>query len=236
MGKGFQNKTCVYCGREGVSRTADHVIARGFFPEPYRVNIPKVPACVECNNGKSTLEHYVLAVLPLGATHSGSAEYLNSSVKRRLDRNLALRRELGSGWRSRWVKDGTGPWMEGALVPFRTEILLDLCRYIVLGLAWHHWNLRLAGRVENKVDFFNRPGRDFLERIWSHPDLAHRVERHWGGDIFNYRCARMAGNSLSTVWEFWFFGNVALGGDPRQPGEVVSKIYGATNELANPSP
>lgn len=37
--KGFKNKTCVYCGREAVSATADHVIAREFFREHERANL-----------------------------------------------------------------------------------------------------------------------------------------------------------------------------------------------------
>lgn len=62
----FANRTCVYCGRPSVSGTADHVIARQFFPVDSRGYLPKVPACRDCNNTKSRLELYVLSVLPLG--------------------------------------------------------------------------------------------------------------------------------------------------------------------------
>ncbi|QUN41481.1 hypothetical protein KEH56_18815 (plasmid) [Burkholderia cenocepacia] len=65
--KRFRNKTCVYCGLEQGANTADHVIAREFFLLAGRDNLPKVPACQECNTAKSRLEHYVLSVLLMGA-------------------------------------------------------------------------------------------------------------------------------------------------------------------------
>jgi hypothetical protein len=42
MGKGFGDKTYVYCGAERAASTADRVIARGFFLESCRLELPKV--------------------------------------------------------------------------------------------------------------------------------------------------------------------------------------------------
>jgi hypothetical protein len=44
MGKAFNSGFCAYCGVAG-STTADHVIARGFFPLDQKANLPKVGAC-----------------------------------------------------------------------------------------------------------------------------------------------------------------------------------------------
>lgn len=60
--KKYRDKTCVYCGKEKSSTTGDHVIAREFFPTDARQNLPQVPSCVACNNDKSFIEHYLLAV------------------------------------------------------------------------------------------------------------------------------------------------------------------------------
>ena len=55
MSKKFKGKLCVYCGT-GESETADHVVAREFFPETHRDGLPKVPACKACNAAKAALE------------------------------------------------------------------------------------------------------------------------------------------------------------------------------------
>ena len=42
------------------------MIAREFFLPERRAHRPQVPACNACNNTKSLLEHYLMAVLPFG--------------------------------------------------------------------------------------------------------------------------------------------------------------------------
>jgi hypothetical protein len=51
----FRNKLCAYCGKAEAT-TDDHVIARTFFLENRRANLPKVPACEKCNGEKAKLE------------------------------------------------------------------------------------------------------------------------------------------------------------------------------------
>jgi hypothetical protein len=75
MGKAFKSGLCPYRGVAG-STTADHVIARGFFPLDLRANLPKVGACQECNHKKSKLEHALTAVMPFGAQHGRAKEAL----------------------------------------------------------------------------------------------------------------------------------------------------------------
>ncbi len=64
--KRYRGKRCVYCGRDGAADTGDHVIARGFFLPSERDQLPQVPACNQCNNEKSRIEHHLLTVLPFG--------------------------------------------------------------------------------------------------------------------------------------------------------------------------
>lgn len=53
--KKYRDKTCVYCGRDRASSTGDHVVAREFCLRVARENLPKVPACVSCNNANQSL-------------------------------------------------------------------------------------------------------------------------------------------------------------------------------------
>lgn len=96
VSKRFKGKTCVYCTGEGISQTADHVIAREFLPVAHRGDLPKVPACEPCNHAKSRLEHYLLAVLPFGSRHPTASSMLDSEVPRRLARNPSLHRNLAA--------------------------------------------------------------------------------------------------------------------------------------------
>ena len=81
MGKGYKGVRCVYC-QDREAGTADHVIARGFFPEDKRGDLPKVPACSECNNAKSKLEHTLTAIMPFGAQHADASKALEMAEPR----------------------------------------------------------------------------------------------------------------------------------------------------------
>src|SRR5688500_6540735 len=61
----LRDKVCVYCATKP-AENEDHVFARQFFLESRRANLPKVPACLACNNEKSKLELYLVSVLPFG--------------------------------------------------------------------------------------------------------------------------------------------------------------------------
>ena len=96
MTKKYRGKPCTYCSVR-TAETADHVFAREFFLPAQRANLPKVPACRECNEAKSQLEHYLTAVLPFGARHPGAATSLSEMVPPRLAKNARLERDLSRG-------------------------------------------------------------------------------------------------------------------------------------------
>jgi hypothetical protein len=54
--KKFKGKTCIYCCIPESSECPDHVVARSFFLDRNRGNLPQVPACRSCNKKKSDLE------------------------------------------------------------------------------------------------------------------------------------------------------------------------------------
>ena len=57
----------------------DHVIARGFFLPSERGELPQVPACKQCNNEKSRIEHHLTTVLPFGTAAEQVARSTNLS-------------------------------------------------------------------------------------------------------------------------------------------------------------
>jgi hypothetical protein len=83
----LRDKLCVYCATQ-LAESEDHVFARQFFVENRRVNLPKVPACLACNNEKSKLELYLATVLPFGGLNPDARTILEQDVPRRLLGNL----------------------------------------------------------------------------------------------------------------------------------------------------
>jgi hypothetical protein len=133
VSKKFKGKTCVYCGVEGASSTPDHVVARNFFAQPARANLPKVPACQSCNEAKSRLEHYLTTVLPFGANHEDANRNLIEEVPRRLSKNDKLFRQLRSGMVEGIATSWTGMPVPELSLPFEGDKLSSLFGQIAKG-------------------------------------------------------------------------------------------------------
>ncbi|MGK8206753.1 HNH endonuclease [Burkholderia cenocepacia] len=227
--KRFRNKTCVYCGLEQGANTADHVIAREFFLLAGRDNLPKVPACEECNTAKSRLEHYVLSVLLMGSVHGDALEALATQLAPRLAKNDALRRTLFIGQRDRMIRQPDGTWATGMSVPFDGEQLAILCCYIALGLAWHHWHLQIAPHAVASANMFTRPGQATFEDMLVRCEAGGRVEQTIGNGVFEYRGVYLRTNPRITLWQMKFFGGVELG-SYHQRGETARSLFVATDD------
>ena len=138
MGKRYKGKLCVYCSRK-VSESDDHIFAREFFLVEDRHNLPKAPACRQCNKDKSVLEHYLISALSFGGQHSQAIENLKANATRRLSKNRKLHERLLRGSQAVWVKDGGGVYQRMMAAPFEGEKLDALLKYIARGLVWHHF-------------------------------------------------------------------------------------------------
>ncbi|CAB3976166.1 hypothetical protein BCO9919_07522 [Burkholderia cenocepacia] len=206
--KKFRDKTCVYCGRERMASTGDHVVAREFCPGTARENLPKVPACVACNNAKSKLEHYVLAVLPMGSLLPSAAAAIIEQVGPRLAKNEALRRQLASGQQMRWSRTPDGRWQESVALPFDTTKLSELGCYIALGLAWHHWQTQLVPNAPARASLFSNASLQLFEQLVASQNVGARVEGSFGDGVFAYRGMRDRANPVTTWWQMTFFGGV----------------------------
>lgn len=129
MGKGYKGVPCVYCNAR-VAATADHVIARGFFPEDKRGDLPKVPACSDCNNAKSKLEHTLTAIMPFGAQHTHAAQAL-AMTGHRLGKNRKLHVALAAGVAYTVRSVNGGPWQFEMTVPINNRDIEKLCEFMV---------------------------------------------------------------------------------------------------------
>src|SRR3954454_11522216 len=107
VSKKFKGKPCAYCAKRK-AETDDHVFAREFFLVEDRQNRPKVPACSQCNNEKSKLEHYLTAVLPFGGRHEQAVANLQRGVPGRLAKNQKLHRVLQESVEAAWMREGPG--------------------------------------------------------------------------------------------------------------------------------
>jgi hypothetical protein len=103
MGKSFKGKACVCCATAPAA-TMNHVFAREFFLVDRRANLSKVPTCAACNGAKSSLEHYLTAVLPFGGRHADGLVHLTEMVP---GRPANTRRSPASSARS---IDKRGAW------------------------------------------------------------------------------------------------------------------------------
>ncbi len=206
MRNSFRGLPCVYCGAPAT--TDDHVIAAKFFLEPQRGNLPEVPACERCNNEKSHLEDYLMVVLGFGAKHSGAAVNLDTLVRRRLENNLRLKRELAAGYDA----------SSGTTIPFDYRKLEKLFAMIAQGLAWHHWGVLLKPGFSAIAALFNDAGAPFFAQMLSGWKTPIRVSANLGNGTFVYEGAQATDVPEATIWRFQMYGGITFGGDPAVPG------------------
>lgn len=224
MSKAFKGGLCAYCC-SAESSTADHVIARGFFPEDQRGNLPKVGACVDCNNRKSQLEHTLTAVMPLGAQHGGATEAL-SAVERKLSKNQRLHRLLASGLRRMFRSVNGGPWVAEMTVPFDSRSMEQLGEYIVKGLARYHWGLDIGADAFVRASFLRPEGAAAFDRFFA-GEVKDRVSCDLGQGVFRYEGILSVESPNLTLWKMSIYG-AEVGGDPAAPGQRVSMVYGVS--------
>jgi hypothetical protein len=224
MSKAFKGDLCAYCCEENAS-TADHVIARGFFPKDLRGNLPKVGACRECNNTKSQLEHALTAVMPFGARHGRATEAI-LTLERRLVKNQRLHRLLAAGARYVFRSINGSPWEPEMTVPFDSRTMEQLGEYMVKGLARYHWGLNIGADIFVCASFLRPEGAAAFDRFFAGKAGA-RVTCDLGQGVFRYEGIRSVESPNLTLWKMSVYG-AEVGGDPAMPGQRVSMMYGVT--------
>lgn len=215
--KKYKGKLCVYC-RERQSEDGDHVVCREFFPINRRSDLPKVPACKQCNHDKSLLEHYLTAVLPFGARHADAHDVIQMT-EARLQKNKALHERLAAGLRHvLHARDG-GPWQMDLTLPLDGEAVHKLFAYVVKGLAWHHWKLELDSNHFVAAAFINEVGRRNFDKFFAGASRAH-IKGDLASGGFTYEGIQSKDDPAFTLWRMSLFG-LEVGGTER-----ASVVYG----------
>jgi len=217
MSKKYKGKTCVYCA-DNVSITGDHVFAREFFLEHERDNLPQVPICDECNNKKSTLEHYLTSVLPFGGLHSHAKENLAKMVPKRLHKNRKLHKALKNGIAYIEVGDS-----KNMVIPIEGDFVTELFGYVAKGLAWYHWKTIIAKtRFVFSTALTNTGERLFNEYFFTLNAKKH-ITNTIGSNSFSYTGVQYVEDDQITIWLFKIYAGLAmLGGDNEK--ELINSI------------
>jgi hypothetical protein len=225
VGKSWKGKTCVYCTVEGSSTTADHVIARGFFPVDKRDNLPEVPACDSCNGRKSNLEHYLSAVLPFGSTHADACDFMDKLVAPRLRNNQKLARELSARIGKTYAFINGRVLQTAMTIPFDSEKVLDLYKLIAQGLAYTHWNVLMpASDVVSLAEFLILEGAGYMEAMLNTSKVISTGPVTLGDGVFTYQGVRDPVHQTLTVWRMSMY-SVITEAEANGQSIMVSNAY-----------
>lgn len=212
--KGYIGKTCAYCSREGVSRVREHVICKEFFLESDRGNLPMVPACEDCDTGKSKLETYALTILPFGSRHQDAQAYAEKNLPRRLRQNPSLKREIAKGTTKVWERQGDIVLPTSA-IPVDDARINSLLAMIVRGLFMHEFGFALHKNWDAKVTMFEAEVEANImnqAKTLLGPNPVF-VTRNFGRGTFVYEGGNSSIMRNLSVWQFTLFGGLLLADD-----------------------
>ena len=225
--KRFKGKDCAYCSKSKAS-TTDHVIAREFFFDEDRADLPKVPACISCNNMKSTLEHYATAALMAGSRHIHGDRYRRDKVAPRLSKNRKLQHDLGIDDPPIWM-DIRGIMRPMHVLRLEPDKINNLMALIVKGLYCFHFGQPLDPQFHVDVNMFHPDYEPVLLAGCADyfPPGSRKVEANLGGSSFIYEVAQSPANPAFTLWRMAWHGGIHLHG-ANSPPQGVSVFWGVT--------
>jgi hypothetical protein len=206
--KKFKGKLCVYC-RRNESTTADHVFPRELFQVEQRDKLPKVPSSLDCNNEKSKLEHYLLAILPFGATHSNSELALSVDAAKRLEKNQRLHKELKKGFGYRQVPLEYGGTEKRLVVNLNYEALHEFVGFIGRALIWCHWGKYLPLNFYFTVFTPSSTGIEYISQLFE-MSSSYRVDVKLGGDTVRYKGVMSEIDEGLSVWAIQLLGGMTV--------------------------
>lgn len=230
---------CVYCGiRDGTQR--EHVIASSFFRPPFPANLPKVPACLECNQlrgdgGQRNLsddEAYMrdrICMLLGSEDHADAKHLLDEKVARNLRRPESRRQReaIAATMRPGTVELEPDVYLSGAW-----SFQIDLARFervmskIVRGLYAFH-----MGRMPDDygVVIVPRLTPDLFEQfrarmVMNDPSPVYELGLH---KAVCYQYASKGPNPLGNNWVVTIYDQWAFGGHtgPQKGIESQRKMH-----------
>jgi len=204
LSKKYKGKPCVYCV-DALSTGADHVIAREFFSERWRQNLPKVPACDKCNSRKARFETVLTALIPLGSDHPVAVEIGAKVLHGRLAKNLALQRSMFASMQTVWREMPSALLLPSAMFGGHGHEFGELFGLIVRGLVWHEWQALIPKDYDVRVGTVPPEGRDDLRVTLLSCGSDHTVSRRFAGGGFVYTATRNATDAAMSMWELAFY-------------------------------
>ena len=198
-----------------MSTTADHVFPREIFQIEQRAMLPKVPACEECNNKKSHLEHYLLSVLPFGATHSNAEKALSVDVKKRLRNNLKLHRKIRNDQGQTYIATNGKILEKRMFIKYDNDKLHKFIGYVGCGLTWFHWSKYLPKDCVFDVFTPAPKGVEFLNQVF-YLRTNLRVDTQLGDDTIRYKGGMSEIDDGFTIWAVQLFGGITISSQDRK--------------------
>jgi hypothetical protein len=219
--KRFKGKDCAYCGGQGIASTADHVVAREFFFEEDRADLPQVAACRACNNQKSALEHYVSAALMVGSNLADGDRYRQERVRPRIAKNRKLQEELGLNDPPVWICRN-GIWQLVHAIKLRPTKITGLMALIVKGLYCFHFGRPLCRDFWADVAMIHPQEEPAL---WAgvagyFPPGSKKFSSDLGRGTFFYECSQSPAHADFSIWRMAWHGGISLHGDNTPPQGV----------------
>ena len=199
------------------------MFAREFFLVHRRDNLPQVPACADCNNAKSQLEHHLTALLPFGGRHADALDNLQSMVPKRFAKNAKLHRELVAGQGTVWNRTEGSLLVRQMTLPIAGQ-LERLFEFISKALLWHHWKARLT---DDHAVIAGLVPDNFLDSFSKVPP-ERRVEVNLSGGTVSYRGLQGNDYPETSAWEFTMYGGLEILDETQWPSRSYRKI-GATS-------
>ncbi|WP_458777146.1 HNH endonuclease [Desulforhopalus sp. 52FAK] len=209
MSKKYVNKKCVYCNERNSIRQGDHLFARAFFTENERANLIKVPACNECNNIKSRLEHYLTTVIPFGGRHKNAKENLRKNVPPRLNKNKKLHSFMANSRNHLPLDLATGEIGKAMVMPFDGEQYTELFKFILKGLAWYHWGTYVQKETTLFTPALTKFGHELFETHIFSQGKNHQIHNSLGDHAIQYKGLRANDNEQYSIWLFNFYNGFA---------------------------
>lgn len=199
MKKALRGSLCAYCG-VSLATTEDHVIGRKFFPVHIRSNLPKVPACSDCNGQKANYERYAMAVFPFGSEHHAAQNILRTKVKHRLEKDQRLLHQLQQSQKNVTVVNPDGSTDTTIAISLDDEQTLNLFRMIIKGLLWHHFRSPLPSSYVVRLFWLTDQGLDLFKKLIlsCSPDQFQDVSLANGA--FRYQFTRNPDDPFFAAW------------------------------------
>ncbi|MRS13055.1 MAG: hypothetical protein EG823_08300 [Actinobacteria bacterium] len=180
------------------------------------MNLPKVPACDECNGRKSHLEHYATTILPFGGRHAAAIDNLRTLVPPRLEKNARLHRDIVANMRRAWAQHGSFV-LPTASVPVDGERIHELFRFVGRGLVSYEFGVTLKPSDLVEVTTLTAQGMELFETQFFGPHVSSVRHVDLGAGTVVYEGLQAQDMPEATVWRIQMYGGMWMLSDSTPP-------------------